>query len=208
MIPPSSMSRPEYTRSRKTPSKRGLPSRKARSTVCPRRAIAVEKSVTPRGRTRRGRARPPLRGFGARRRRTSSDGSAHLELVRVLGDVSTVRPVPPRLLEGATAVWTGAELLVWGSEYDPETEEHPRNGFRVRPRLGSMARDPARSDPRTNLTRDRVVGNRDDRVGRGTSGRSLPTAPPTILGPIPGGSSHPPRSHLGRRPLAFGRAGR
>jgi hypothetical protein len=40
---------------------------------------------------------------------------------------------PPRLLEGATAVWTGEELLLWGGEYDPRTEAHPRGGLAYDP---------------------------------------------------------------------------
>jgi hypothetical protein len=41
--------------------------------------------------------------------------------------------LPPRLLVGAVAVWTGEELLAWGAEYDYETEEHPRDGFAYDP---------------------------------------------------------------------------
>jgi hypothetical protein len=41
--------------------------------------------------------------------------------------------LPPRLLEGATAVWSGDELLLWGAEYDYRAEEHPRNGLAYDP---------------------------------------------------------------------------
>jgi len=41
--------------------------------------------------------------------------------------------LPPRLLEGATAAWTGDELLVWGAAYNYATEEHPRDGFAYDP---------------------------------------------------------------------------
>lgn len=41
--------------------------------------------------------------------------------------------MPPRLLEGATAAWTGGELLLWRAEYAYESEEHPRDGFAYDP---------------------------------------------------------------------------
>jgi Kelch motif len=49
---------------------------------------------------------------------------------------------PPRLLEGATAVWTGEKLLVWGGEYDPRMESHPRDGLTYDPMANRWRRIP------------------------------------------------------------------